>query len=956
MMYHLHLNAYLRQTLISALAALVSFVALPSQAADARMGVPFAEDAQRQRAITAASALGNDEPFEVIEPLAVPTQVLVPVAGPSELERQVEKKLAPVSLEEQIQNQGLTSELEQFGYNIFTSLPTTFAPVEGIPVPPDYLVGPGDEFILQIFSATDIQYNLVVNREGRLLIPEVGPIQVAGLTFEETKLLIDRTLASSRMGVKTVLTLANLHTIQVMLVGEVIQPGSYVVSGLSNLLNTLVSAGGVKRSGSLRNIQVKRAGVVEATFDLYKLLLEGDTRGNISLRQGDVVFIPSIGRTVSVAGEVLRPGIYELKEEETVADILRLAGGALPTAALDKTQVERIEATGNYTLIQASLNDERALTPIKNGDFIRVYPVLNQMNSVALLQGNVLTPGGYQWRPGMRVTDLIGDQATLRQGTDFSVAMIERENPESKRTEAIYFDLGSALTNPSGPANVLIEPRDRLTIFDVASDRGQKVREVVDKMQAQSLAGELPSIFTVIGAVKHSGEFPLGKSTRLLDALKYVGGLKPGIDRDYLILVRTDASTGSVDFIDISLRLALESGNSDHNPILKPSDRIYVFDQKLNRSDLMSDDLYRLAKQANAFAEPRIVEVSGSVRFPGQYPLVAGMRLADLVRAAGGMTEDSFGISATLSRQVELQDQFVKTDVLDVAIGKRDPMLNGTDLILEPRDHLVIRQKPEWLAKPGSVTVKGEVLYPGEYKFERGETLCGIVQKVGGFTEDAYLFGTVFTRESVRQREQEALDRIFRQIDDLLADVHLSPGVNKDTKMPVNQSTFDTFKVIQQLKPEKAAGRLVVDMERAVRQCDESVDIVLEDGDQIYVPSYQQEVSVVGQVYFPSSHQFSPERGALDYINLSGGTKELAQREHVYIVQANGEVMTVRSMASTWGWLMAPSNTRVTPGSTIYVPLSVDRINGREFAQSWVDLVYKLTLSAASVSFLFGGN
>lgn len=142
-------------------------------------------------------------------------------------------------------------------------------------------------------------------------------------------------------------------------------------------------------------------------------------------------------------------------------------------------------------------------------------------------------------------------------------------------------------------------------------------------------------------------------------------------------------------------------------------------------------------------------------------------------------------------------------------------------------------------------------------------------------------------------------------------------------------------------------------MENAVTKCDESSDIVLENGDRIIVPKFQDEVSVVGQVYFPTSHKYRSDRAVLDYINLSGGAKELAQREHAYIVQANGEVMTVRSRASTWGWLLSPSNVKVTPGSTVYVPLSVDRINGREFAQSWVDLIYKLTLSAASINYLF---
>jgi protein involved in polysaccharide export with SLBB domain len=279
--------------------------------------------------------------------------------------------------------------------------------------------------------------------------------------------------------------------------------------------------------------------------------------------------------------------------------------------------------------------------------------------------------------------------------------------------------------------------------------------------------------------------------------------------------------------------------------------------------------------------------------------------------------------------------------------------LDDRSTILQPYDQLIVRRKPEWIDTPKYVTVEGEVIHPGRYRVDKRETLCGLMTRIGGFTEDAYLFGTAFFRESVRQREQRALDRLMEQMDDLLAEVHMSPGFNKAEKLPSNQGTNDTFQVIKQLKPAKALGRLVIDMESAVVECSETADLVLEDGDRIVVPKYLDEVSVAGQVYFPTSHKFQSDRAALDYINLSGGTKELAQREHAYVVQANGEVMTVRSRASTWGWLGSPSNVNVTPGSTIVVPLSVDRINGREFTQSWLDMFYKLTVSMASIDFLF---
>lgn len=928
----------------------------PLQAAESRIGVLLPEQQQRQRAVIAASGLGDAEPLEASE---VPTtilkkEVLVRLEEPSVLEKNAEESLAPITLEDQILEQNIDAELELFGYNLFTGLPSTFAPVEGIPVPPDYIVGPGDSFILQIFSATDVQYTLVVTREGKLLVPEIGDLQVAGLTFEEAKVLITETITQSRLGVKVVVTLSNLHSIQVMIVGEVVQPGSYTVSGLSTLVNTLITTGGIRRTGTLRDIQVKRSGRVVAQLDLYDLLLRGDSSNNIFLRQGDVVFVPPIGRVVSVAGEVVRPAIYEIDDEETVADAIQLAGGLLPTADPRKTQVERVQASGSYTLLQASTATDGAFLPIKSGDLIRVFPVLNKMDNVVLLEGNTLTPGGYQWRAGMRVSDLIDDLSTLRQSTDFSIANIQRENSTTKRMEAKYFNLNSALRYPGSSGDPILEPRDRVVVFDVAGKRSAQLGSLVQKIKMQASGSDLPAVFTLRGAVKHGGDFPLAAGQRLLDVIGLGGGINKGVDRNYTLIVRTDATTNAIEFIGVSLTKALASPEGDHNPRIQPGDRVYLFDSHSNRSSLISGDLELLRKQASYDDMARVVEISGSVASPGRYPLLPGARLEDLIRAAGGLAEDSFGMAATLARQEALDGEFSRTKQIPVSLMSSDVMVNGLNLVLQPYDHLVVRQKPEWITKPKRVTISGEVLHPGTYEVDKRETLCGLVQKSGGLLENAYLFGTVFTRESVRKREQEAIDRIHRQIDDLLAEVHLSPGFDKDTKMPVNQSTYDTFRVIQQLKPEKAVGRMVIDMEKAVKRCDETYDVVLEDGDKIMVPAYQEEVSVVGQVYFPASHQYRTDRSALDYINLSGGTKELAQHEHLYIVQANGEVMTGRSIASTWGWLGQPNNVKVTPGSTIYVPLSVDRINGREFAQSWVDLVYKLTLSAASIDFLFG--
>ncbi len=920
--------------------------------ADERMGVPSLEDKQRRQAI-AAAPVGQDEALAPELIVVTKDRAASSGAEPSQIEKAVSNALDPVSLEEEIQQQTVQDRLELFGYEMFTGVATTFAPMTGAPVPQDYIIGPGDTFTVQAFSAADVQYTLTVAREGMILVPEVGPLSVSGLTFSEAKQLISSSIEQQRMGVKTVVTLSELRSIQVMMVGEVLQPGSYAVSGFSTLINTLISSGGIKRTGSLRDIQVKRGGQVVAAMDLYKLLLEGDDGANVYMRQGDLIFVPPIGPTVGVAGEVHRPAIYEIGPERSVGEILKLAGGLLPTAAKKQAQIERISDAGLYTLLQADLSNDGGEIDIRNGDLIRIFPVLDKMDDVVVLSGHVLTPGGYQWREGMRISDLISSTGILRQGAEFEVAMVQRENRLEKRTEAMYFNLGAALANRMSRNNIRLKPRDQVIIFDTHSARAERLSRVVLKLKREATADSPAKTVDFKGFLRHPGVYPLQPDVRLLEMINNAGGLEAGVDLEYALLARTDLSTDRLFFVRIKLREALRNTKGDHNPVLQAKDRVFLFDKDIDRPALIKAGIERIKGETRFGELAPVVQVSGAVARPGTYPMVPGMRVKGLITAAGGMKEDAYGIAATLSRQAILDGEFSRTDSISISLTQKDPLLETSEFILHSYDHLVLRVKPEWVEKPKQVTVEGEVVYPGRYRVDKRETLCSLMQRVGGFTEDAYLFGTIFLRESVRVKEQKALDRVFDQLDQLLAEVHLSPGVEKDKKMPRDQSAKDVYDVIKKLAPEKALGRMVLDLESTVTRCDEISDVVLEDGDRIIVPKYQDEVSVVGQVYFPTSHQYQSERAALDYINLSGGTKELAQREHAYIVQANGEVMSVRSSASTWGWLLSPSNVKVTPGSTVYVPLSVDRINGREFAETWVDLFYKIALGAASVNFLF---
>jgi len=513
-------------------------------AANERLGIPTLEEKQRRQAIAATS--GGQNRSQVSEPILVAKQTAAVDFKPSQIEKNISNALDPVSLEEEIQQQSVQSSLELFGYDMFTGISTTFAPMSGAPVPQDYIIGLGDTFTVQAFGAADVQYTLTVTREGMILVPEAGAISVSGLTFKEAKQAISSYIERQRIGIKTVVTLTELRSIQVMLVGEVAQPGSYAVSGFSTLINALISSGGIKRTGSLRNIQVKRSSKVVATMDLYKLLLNGNDSDNIYLRQGDLIFVPPIGTTVGIVGEVLRPAIYEIRQEQTVGKLLKMAGGLLPTANKAKAQIERVSDVGLYTLLQADLSKKGKAIKIKNGDLIRVLPVLDKMDDVVLLSGHVLMPGGYQWRKGMRFSDLISTNNVLRQGAEFDVAMVQRENRRNKRTEVIYFNLGEALSDPKSDSNIYLQSRDQVIIFDTHSARAEQLSRVVIKLKREATADNPVKTVEFKGLLRHPGIYPLQPNTRLLQMINNVGGLESSVDLDYALLARTDLRTDNL--------------------------------------------------------------------------------------------------------------------------------------------------------------------------------------------------------------------------------------------------------------------------------------------------------------------------------------------------------------------------------------------------------------------------
>jgi len=720
--------------------------------------------------------------------------------------------------------------LPRFGYDLFADVPTTFAPADGIPVDVNYVMGPGDTVLVQLFGKEHAEYSLVVTREGSLQFPKIGPVSVAGLTFREMKEVLQAHIEEQMIGEKVVITLGKLRSIRVFILGDVERPGSYTVSALSTMTNALFVGGGVKPIGSLRRIQLKRRGKVVTRLDLYDLLLHGDTTHDVRLQPGDVIFVPPVGATLGVAGEVRRPAIYELRKERSVSEALQLAGGLLPTAYPQASQIERINKHGERTLIDLDAGKKAGLqTAVQDGDVLRIFSVLEKMENIVLLSGHVQRPGGYQWRPGMRITDLISSiENDLLPRPDLDYALVKRELKPDHRIELFSVRPGEALQNPASAENVELQPRDELILFGFNGDRSEIVEPLVDMLN----------------------------------------------------------------------------------------------------------------QQATHRQPARVVRAAGLLRHPGEYPLEKGMRVSDLIRAGGGLAEAAYALSAELTRYVVIDGSYREVGHVKVKLAEILKGVEVADLILQPSDDLQIKRLPEWAAA-ATVELKGEVRFPGIYPIARGEQLSKLLQRAGGLTDIAFPRGAIFLREALREREKLRLEELSRRLETDLAALSLQLAQEEGGK---THSLDFVRELGAQLRAVEPVGRLVINLPELLEETKKGrrsdLDVTLEDGDRLYIPALTQEVTVTGEVFYPTSHLYRKGTDRSRYVEMSGGTTRKADSKHIYVVRADGSVDT------GGGWFSVTDKHDIQPGDTIVVPLNVDLVRPIARLASISKIIFQLVVAA----------
>lgn len=653
--------------------------------------------------------------------------------------------------------------LKPFGYDLFKNSSLAFMPMLQVPVPAEYVVGAGDVLQVQLFGSQNQTLSLIVSRDGKVSFPQLGPIVVGGRRYSEVKSEIEARVAKQLIGVRASVSMTETRAINVFVLGGAKYPGSYTVSGLATVTTALFAAGGVDPIGSLRGIQVKRQGEIVRSFDLYDLLMRGDSSSDITLLPGDVVFIPPVGATVALYGEVQRPAIYELKGNDSAADVIRMGGGLKPDADPVSASLVRVDEQQRRIVIDVNPSaPTAALLQLHNGDALHVARLLPQLDSGVILQGYVYRPKYVAWHEGLRLSEVVHSVDDLKTNADQHYLLIRRELPPNRTIAVLSADLTAALHAPGSAADVVLMPRDTITAFDLQTSREHIIHPLMEELRLQSNLAAPTEIVHIDGRVKVPGDYPLEPGMRVSDLIRAGGSLDPAAYGVRAELSRyTVDSGGQRDTHVISIDLAaVRRGDLTADIALQPFDRLSI-------------------KQVTGWAEQDQVTLRGEVRFPGIYSIQPGETLHSVINRAGGLTQYAF-VDGSLFTRVELkireQEQMdrlaerLRTEIAEVALmGVRAQYANpqaaisisqtlldqltsakavgrlvinlrallrtkvgsSDDVILRNGDELIVpKQRQE-------VMVLGEVQDPTSHLYKHGMTRDDYIEQSGGPTTQA---------------------------------------------------------------------------------------------------------------------------------------------------------------------------------------------------------------------------
>jgi len=670
-------------------------------------------------------------------------------------EREVEKK-------EALQLDTVKKETVIFGHDIFRNKSLSFEPNENLATPSNYVLGPGDEIIIDVWGLNETTITQTLTPEGRIFISQIGPIELSGLTIEQAKSKLTKALSQKyslegkNAASNIMVTLGKIRTIQVNVLGEVNVPGTYRLSAFTNVFNALFRAGGVTKIGSLRMVQIARDGRIAGTVDIYQYLFNGELPETVSLKDGDAIIVPTYQALVKVGEGFKRPMAYEALPGEPLEQMMNYTGGLLPEAG--DAAVSVVRKNGASSQVFTVSKDNFQTFSLQDGDELNAY--INSQDIFANrveVRGNVMRPGIYA----------LGDEvATVRQ---------------------LVKSCGGLLD-------------------DAFTTRAQLIREKADRsLEVTAIA---------IGAI--------------------MDGTTP----------------------DIMLR---------------------------------SNDILVISNINDIYPKGNIT-VTGFVQEPGDFQFAEGMSVEDAIMLAGGLESGITAARVDVSRRITDTASGSSSTIAEIfSCTIEDGMMveGKPEFVLQPFDIVAVRKNPNYIPQK-SVTLSGEVVFPGEYVLvSYNERLSDLFARAGGATSNGYIEGAT----------------LRRKISDYEKSAQLS--MLKNTKSNIDSTYIEVLK-------EKEYANVGINLDKAIAHPGSEYDIILIDGDEIIIPQHNNTVSIAGEVLFPNTVNFVPGRSLSEYIEMAGGYTDEAKKSKVFVVYPNGQTAIGK-------------RSEIKPGSQIYVPHRPER-------------------------------
>lgn len=780
-----------------------------------------------------------------------------------------------------------------------------------MPAPDRYQLGPGDKLQARYWSPTAeaVDSILTIDQTGSVTVPVMGTkLVLRGMTLVQAEAAITKELRRGLREASVTLSLSELRTISVSVVGEVVAQGSYQFPSVMTAFNAIFAAGGPTMSGSMRKIQLRRANGKAITIDLYAYLLKGDASQDIPLQPGDLILVPVASNRVAVKGEISRPAVYEISEKDTLKSVLGYAGGAKSSAVTNQVEIATYEAGGQRQIVNVDIASGKDV-PVKDDDVITLYPIRTEFQNVVTIEGAVDQPRQYQLVAGMTVADAINNARGLLVEAYTKRADLYRENADKTFT-LIPVDLEQAMARNSA-SNLTLQRHDRLRIYS-----------------RREMAWLDSRVVEVKGAVRNPGEFIRMDMMRVSDLLLQAGGLTPDASTDQIFLYHRNADGTEGPLVKLNAAMVM-TGRTDEV--------------------LQDRDLVLVLKQSEAAYKPeQRVSILGAVLRPGAFIRASNLKLADLISVAGGLVPGA-GEEIQISKaRVTEGTPPTSVKVSDIVAGIANPSLSDGDVITIPF-------RGDFQEQPFLVEIKGRVKKPGVYALNsKTETLRDLIDKAGGLAEDAWDVGVHFLRNPkflTSEPERRLSPRMQEIFDNLHEDEYMRALAQSDIEKirvinaqarqplqgfsaltgggtppaPLAPNPQDLQAAIQKLQSRELvspardfnkyeiieSGNIPIRLDLALKNRKSEHNVVLKDGDIIIIPEIPETVAVRGAVYVPSTVLYEGVKTLQFYIDRSGGLAPDADKEQILVIRATGSITKAR-----------PS-TKIELGDTIFVPTKV---------------------------------